>query len=108
MAEKKAATKKKSTTATSKPGPAPAKKAVAKKAVTKKTAPVKKAASPKKAAPRSKKTGTTRVSEEMRQHMIREAAYYRALHRGFGEQADQDDWFAAEREIDIMLGKLVE
>ncbi|PKM46738.1 MAG: hypothetical protein CVV05_03215 [Gammaproteobacteria bacterium HGW-Gammaproteobacteria-1] len=38
--------------------------------------------------------------------MIREAAYYRALHRGFGGGAEAEDWCAAEREIDVMLGKL--
>ncbi|GAB4292138.1 MAG: hypothetical protein Kow0096_06750 [Thiohalomonadaceae bacterium] len=68
----------------------------------KKTAP-KKAASPK---PRAKKTAAVTVSEEMRQHMIREAAYYRAQHRGFGGGAEMEDWCAAEREIDEMLGRL--
>ncbi len=72
---------------------------------TKKVAP-KKAAVPKTSAPRARKTAASGVSEEMRLHMIREAAYYRALHRGFGGGAETEDWCAAEREIDVMLGKL--
>lgn len=82
------------------------KTAAVKQATPKKAAP-KKAAAPK---PRAKKAATATVSEEMRQHMIREAAYYRALHRGFGggTEAELEDWCAAEREIDIMLGRLTE
>lgn len=80
-------------------------KTTAKAATAKKVAP-KNAAPPKTSAPRSKKTAAAGVNEEMRLHMIREAAYYRALHRGFGGGAETEDWCAAEREIDVMLGKL--
>ncbi|WP_127475718.1 DUF2934 domain-containing protein [Sulfurivermis fontis] len=99
MAEQKKSTtpSRKSTSTEAKP-----KAAAAKKAAPKQTAP-KKAADPK---PRAKKAAAVTVSEEMRQHMIREAAYYRALHRGFGGGAEMDDWCAAEREIDAMLGRL--
>jgi hypothetical protein len=34
-----------------------------------------------------------------KQRRVAEAAYYRAERRGFVHGADQDDWFAAEREL---------
>lgn len=40
---------------------------------------------------------------EQREHMIAEAAYYRALNRGFDGGDPNDDWYAAEREIDGRL-----
>lgn len=102
MAEqKKSTTSKKSTTGTEAKT-----KTSTKTAATKKAAP-KKAAAAKSTAPRTKKTAAASVSDEMRLHMIREAAYYRALHRGFGGGAETEDWCAAEREIDTMLGRLI-
>lgn len=97
MAEKKSTTTSKKSTSSkeAKPKAAPAKKAAPKKA-----------AAPRSSAPRAKKAATNSISEEMRLHMIREAAYYRAQHRGFGGGAETEDWCAAEREIDIMLGQL--
>jgi len=76
-------------------------------------APKKSTAAPKVSKPRAKKApgnpgGVSRVSEEMRQHMIREAAYYRALNRGFAGSADLEDWLVAEREINTMLGRLTD
>jgi len=103
MAEKKktAGTSKKSTTET---------KAVKEKSTKTSAAPKKsstKAAAPKSSTPRTKKANPGNpVSEEMRQHMIREAAYYRAQHRGFSGAAEMEDWLVAEREIDAMLGRL--
>lgn len=41
---------------------------------------------------------------ELRAHMIAEAAYYRALNRGFNGGDPNEDWFAAEREIDERHG----
>nr|WP_246221759.1 DUF2934 domain-containing protein [Marichromatium bheemlicum] len=35
--------------------------------------------------------------------MIREAAYYKAEHRGFAPGHEGEDWAEAEREIDAML-----
>jgi hypothetical protein len=43
------------------------------------------------------------VSPEERQRMIAEAAYFRALQRGFSGGDAVDDWLAAEREIDQRL-----
>ncbi|MBI1732309.1 MAG: DUF2934 domain-containing protein [Gammaproteobacteria bacterium] len=43
-------------------------------------------------------------SREVRFAMIREAAYFHALNAGFtGDSAEH--WFAAEREIDRLLGR---
>jgi hypothetical protein len=39
-------------------------------------------------------------THEERQRMVAEAAYYRALQRGFSAGGEMDDWLAAEREID--------
>lgn len=101
----------------------PRKKAATAGTEAKKTTASKASAAPKKSAtgnaapktgkPRTKKAaanpgGIGRVSEEMRQHMIREAAYYRALNRGFAGTADLEDWLVAEREINAMLGRLTD
>jgi hypothetical protein len=106
MAEnKKSTTTSKKTTAGKDAKP----KAAPKTTPAKKTAPkaaVPKTAAPKNSAPRAKKAAPAHINEESRLHMIREAAYYRALHRGFGGGAEAEDWCAAEREIDVMLGKL--
>jgi hypothetical protein len=45
------------------------------------------------------------VSPELRQHMIRDAAYFRAERRGFTEGDPSRDWLEAELEIDRMLGQ---
>ncbi len=108
MAEqKKSTTPRKSSTTGKEAKP----KAAAKAAATRKVAP--KAAATGKAAPKAaaSKSSTPRarknsINEEMRLRMVREAAYYRALNRGFNGGAEQEDWFAAEHEIDVMLGKL--
>ncbi len=36
------------------------------------------------------------ISPEARERMIREAAYYRYVHRGFAHGHDLEDWLAAE------------
>jgi hypothetical protein len=38
-----------------------------------------------------------------RQTMIAEAAYFRAVHRGFAPGRELEDWIAAERDIDAIL-----
>lgn len=45
------------------------------------------------------------VSEEKRQDMIREAAYYKAEKRNFAPGHDAEDWAAAEREIDELIAR---
>jgi hypothetical protein len=43
------------------------------------------------------------IADEERQRMISEAAYYRAMMRGFQNGNPADDWLAAEREINRLL-----
>lgn len=43
------------------------------------------------------------ISTEERRRMIAEAAYFRALERGFTGGSSLDDWLAAEREINRLL-----
>ncbi len=47
-------------------------------------------------------TGTI-VSPEERERMIAEAAYFRALQRGFSGGDAVEDWLVAEREVDERL-----
>lgn len=51
------------------------------------------------AAPR----GGQQITQEQRQRMIAEAAYFRAMERGFNGGDPVDDWLIAEREIDRLL-----
>lgn len=48
--------------------------------------------------------GADKPDGELRGHMIAEAAYYRALNRGFDGGDPNEDWFAAEREIAERFG----
>jgi len=52
---------------------------------------------------RTKSSPSTGVSPEERRHMIAEAAYYRALRRGFRGGDAVSDWLTAEREINERL-----
>ncbi len=45
------------------------------------------------------------ISEDERRRMIEEAAYYRAMQRGFNGGDPCDDWFVAEQEINRTLPK---
>jgi len=47
------------------------------------------------------------ISSEEREQMISEAAYYRALQRGFDPEQQEDDWFEAEKIVDAMLKEAV-
>lgn len=47
--------------------------------------------------------GDQRIPQEERQRMIAEAAYFRAMQRGFSGGDPVDDWLVAEREIDRLL-----
>jgi Protein of unknown function (DUF2934) len=62
---------------------------------TRKRAPAKQTA----AAP---PTGVT-VSADVRRGMIAEAAYLRAERRGFAPGHEEEDWYAAEKEVDARL-----
>lgn len=65
------------------------------------------AAAPPSWAPQAKpeggKGGSISVTQEQRQFMICEAAYYIAEHRGFEPGHDVDDWLEAEEQIDAVL-----
>jgi hypothetical protein len=43
------------------------------------------------------------ISPEQRQQMIRKRAFMRAEQRGFAGEHEQEDWQAAEREVDALL-----
>ncbi len=57
------------------------------------------------------RTGTTKETElqnippEDRARMIAEAAYYRAEHRGFQVGSLENDWFEAEKEVEVILSR---
>lgn len=45
------------------------------------------------------------ITAEERHRMIAEAAYYRALQRGFSAGSSEDDWLQAEHEVNQALLK---
>jgi hypothetical protein len=45
------------------------------------------------------------VSEEERWRMIAVAAYHKAEQRGFAPGGAENDWFEAEQEVDVLLGR---
>lgn len=47
----------------------------------------------------------TPLSEEQRQQMIAEGAYYRAERRGFQPGYERIDWLEAEQDVDAMLNE---
>jgi hypothetical protein len=59
------------------------------------------------AKPKASKSETTparaQVSEDTRRGMIAEAAYLRAERRGFAPGHENEDWCAAEKEVDALL-----
>jgi hypothetical protein len=57
------------------------------------------------AAPRvsAEHASAGRVSGEARQAMIAKAAYLRAERRGFAPGREEEDWLAAEKEVDALL-----
>lgn len=75
------------------------KKATAKKTVAKKTVAKKKGAAPASAAPARSVTAAERY------RMIQEGAYLRAEARGFSGGDPNEDWLAAEAEVDARLKK---
>jgi len=54
------------------------------------------------------RTGGFRQEPQDRRALIAVAAYYRAERRGFAPGHEQEDWLAAEREIDATLDAAVE
>jgi hypothetical protein len=62
-----------------------------------------KQSSPKKSSKIIPQQVATTKTEDERRHMIAEAAYYHAEHRGFLGGSIEEDWYIAEAEIDAML-----
>lgn len=65
----------------------------------------------KKAAPAPEMPVPTRptlpaLSSAQKWQMVAEAAYYRAEKRGFAQGHQDEDWFAAEREIERLVQRL--
>jgi hypothetical protein len=56
---------------------------------------------PALAAPRITGSG----EDDPRQRMVAEAAYFRALNRGFHGGDPDDDWYVSEREIDARIDR---
>lgn len=83
----------------------PAKKVVAKTATTKTTPKAEKEVpnTEKSTAPVKKTIKTALPSADERYKMIAEAAYYRALQRGFQNGSEEADWLAAEQEVDAKV-----
>jgi len=46
---------------------------------------------------------TAGADGEARRSMIAAAAYYRAERRGFADGQAEEDWFAAEQEVELLL-----
>lgn len=67
-------------------------------ASTKKRAPRRRAATPAAAA-----TQPNFVDPQQRAMLIAQAAYFRAIDRGFAPGHEVDDWLAAEAEVDAEL-----
>jgi len=60
----------------------------------------------KRAAPKARPVEVTPraiVTEDMRRGMIAEGAYLRAERRGFAGGHEDEDWLAAEAEVDRLL-----
>jgi hypothetical protein len=68
-----------------------------------KAAPRRRAAPVKPAAPASDAPTGITVSEDARRAMVAEAAYLRAERRGFAPGNEEEDWLAAEAEVDALL-----
>ena len=62
-----------------------------------------KSPTPRVRKPASKATPPVAISEDVRRGMIAEAAYLRAERRGFAPGGEEEDWMAAEAEVEALL-----
>ncbi len=60
-------------------------------------------ARPRKGAAPAAPAAPMRLSAEARRALIAEAAYLRAERRGFAPGKENEDWLAAEAEVDALL-----
>ncbi len=47
----------------------------------------------------------TSISHEERAQMVAEAAYFRAMSRGFQNGSPEGDWIEAEKDVEVMLSQ---
>lgn len=66
-------------------------------------APADKTAPPRARKPAAASQVRVEVSEDVRRSMIAEGAYLRAERRGFATGHEEEDWLAAEAEVDRLL-----
>ncbi|MBV9911734.1 MAG: DUF2934 domain-containing protein [Sinobacteraceae bacterium] len=66
-------------------------------------APADKSAGPRVRKPAAPSQVRVEVSEDVRRSMIAEGAYLRAERRGFATGHEEEDWLAAEAEVDRLL-----
>ena len=78
-------------------------KADEKVAVTAPTRARAKSSTPRVPKTAAKAPATVTVSEDVRRGMIAEGAYLRAERRGFAPGHEEEDWIAAEAEVDALL-----
>jgi hypothetical protein len=62
-----------------------------------------KSPAPRVRKPASKAAPPVAISEDVRRGMIAEAAYLRAERRGFAPGGEEEDWMAAEAEVEALL-----
>jgi hypothetical protein len=62
-----------------------------------------KPAAPRVRKPPAKAPAGGTISEDVRRGMIAEAAYLRAERRGFSPGYEEEDWLAAEAEVDALV-----
>ena len=62
-----------------------------------------KSPTPRVRKPAGKATPAVAISEDVRRGMIAEAAYLRAERRGFAPGGEEEDWMAAEAEVEALL-----
>jgi len=111
--ESKPAPKKKSPKAVAKPAPVEVPPAAATEVSTSppmeppapaKATPVRRSSTPRPPKPRTAPAARPVVTPDVRRRMIAEAAYLRAEKRGFAPGHEEEDWLAAEIEVDRLLG----
>lgn len=72
-------------------------------AATSKPAPARRVAKPKAPKGAAAVPQKVQVDENTRRGMIAESAYLRAERRGFAPGGEEEDWIAAEKEVDALL-----
>lgn len=93
----------KAAASTTEPSAPAAAKPATTKPVSTKPVTTKRASKPKTVPPVIAAQAVPEVSEDVRRAMIAESAYLRAERRGFAPGHEEEDWIAAEKEVDALL-----